>query len=194
MGLEIGRRLVHASGAAVPGAYLLDTRVLETGLLTWSAVRALAVVGLLVISGLEAARLYGGVEHPIYERLAREYEQDTVAGYAMYALGATATVFVFDPTLAVPALFMLTLGDPVSGVLSGGTLRRIARLRVLVGMFAVCLLLASPFVPSYVAVAGALAATVADGVKPRINGYVVDDNLTIPLFAGGAMWVALALG
>ncbi|WP_181692886.1 dolichol kinase [Natronomonas sp. LN261] len=194
MGLEIGRRLVHASGAVVPGAYLLDTRILETGLLTWSAVQALAVVGLLVIFGLEAARLYGGFDHPIYERLAREYEQDTVAGYAMYALGATVTVFVFEPTLAVPALFMLTLGDPVSGMLSGGTLRRIARLRVLVGMFSVCLLLASPFVPLYVAVAGALGATVADGVKPMINGYVVDDNLTIPLFAGGAMWVALVLG
>jgi len=193
MALEIGRRLVHASGAVVPAAYLLDGGVLETGLVTWSVVQALSVVGLLVTAGLEAARLYGGFEHAIYDRLTREYEQDTVAGYALYVVGGTITVFVFEPTIAVPALFMLTLGDPVSGMLSTGGLRPIARPRVLVGMFAVCFLLAFPFVPPLVAVAGAVGAAVADGVKPIIRGYVVDDNLTIPVVAAAAMWAALAV-
>ena len=192
MALEIGRRLVHASGAVVPAAYLLDTRVLEAGLVTWSVVQALAVVGLVVTAALEAARLYGGLEHVVYDRLTREYEQDTVAGYALYVVGGTITVFAFEPTVAVPALFMLTLGDPVSGTLSSGGLRRIARPRVLVGMFAVCLLLAFPFVPPLVAVAGAVGAALADGVKPVIRGYVVDDNLTIPVVAAAAMWAALA--
>lgn len=194
MALEIGRRLVHASGAVVPGAYLLDARLLESGLLTWSVVRGLAAVGLLATAVLEVARLYGGLEHAVYDRLTREYEHDTVAGYALYALGGTITVFAFEPTVAVPALFMLTLGDPVSGMLSTGGLRPIARPRVLVGMFLVCLLLALPFVPPLVAVAGALGATVADGVKPTVRGYVVDDNLTIPLLAAAAMQVALSLG
>lgn len=191
MSLEIGRRVVHASGAVVPGAYLLDVHVLETGLVTWPAIQALALVGLAVAIGLEAARLYGGLEHAIYDRLTREYEQDTVAGYAMYALSGTVTVLVFEPRLAVPAIFMLTLGDPVSGLLSSGELRRVARPRVLVGMFVVSLLFALPFVPPAVAVVGALGAMVADGVKPIIRGYVVDDNLTIPLVAAGGMWVAL---
>jgi len=194
MPLEIGRRLVHASGAVVPGAYVLDARLLESGLLTWSAVQAFAAVGLLVAAGLEIARLYGGLEHAIYDRLTREYEHDTVAGYALYALGVTITVFAFEPTVAVPAFFMLTLGDQVSGMLSTGELRPIARPRVLIGMFVVCLLLAFPFVPLLAAVAGALGATVADGVKPMMWGYVVDDNLTIPLFAAAAMQAALALG
>ena len=194
MALEIGRRLVHASGAVVPGAYLLDTRLLETGLLTWSVVRAIAAVGLLAVAVLEAARLYGGLEHAIYDRLTRPYERDTVAGYALYALGGTITVFAFGPTVAVPALFMLTLGDPIGGMLSTGGLRPVARPRVLVGMFLVCLALALPFVPPAAAVAGALAATVADGVKPRVRGYVVDDNLTIPVLAAVAMRAALSLG
>lgn len=193
MSFEIRRRLVHASGAVVPGAYLLDTHVLGTELLTWSTIQALAIVGLFVTAVLETARLYGGLEHAIYDRLTREYEQHTVAGYAMYVLGGTITVFAFEPRLAVPALFMLTLGDPVSGLLSSGELRRVARIRVLVGMFTVSLLLAFPFVPLPIAVVGALGATVADGVKPMINGYVVDDNLTIPLVAAGAMWVGLSL-
>lgn len=192
MALEPGRRLVHASGAVVPGAYLLDTHVLQTGIVTWSAIQLLAVAGLVVTAVLEAARLYGGFEHVIYDRLTREYEQDTVAGYALYVVGGTITAFVFEPQIAVPALFMLTLADPVSGMLSSGGLRKIARPRVLVGMFAVSFLLAIPFVPPIVAVAGALGATLADGVKPMINGYVVDDNLTIPVIAAGSMWVALA--
>ncbi|MFO7927672.1 MAG: dolichol kinase [Halobacteriota archaeon] len=191
MALEIGRRLVHASGAAVPAAYLLDTHVIETGVVTWSAVQVLAVAGLMVTVVLETARLYGGLEHAVYDRLTREYEQDSVAGYALYVVGATITVFLFEPTIAVPALFMLTLGDPISGMLSSGGLRPIARPRVLVGMFAVCFLIAYPFVSPLAALAGAFGATLADGVKPILNGYVVDDNLTIPIIAAGAMWLAL---
>lgn len=191
MAIELGRRLVHASGATVPAAYLLDTHVLEAGLLTWSAVQILAVVGIVGTAILEVARLYGGLEHAIYDRLTREYERNSVAGYALYVLGGTVTVFAFEPTVAVPALFMLTLADPVSGMLSSGGLRLIARPRVLVGMFTVCLLLAFPFVPPIAAVAGALGGTLADGIKPKIGGYVVDDNLTIPVFAAFAMWAAL---
>jgi dolichol kinase len=193
MSLEIGRRLVHASGAVVPGAYLLDSHVLGTETLTWPVIQALAIVGLFVTAVLEALRLYGGFEHVVFDRLTREYERHAVAGYAMYVLSGTITVFVFDPRLAVPALFMLTLGDPVSGLLSSGELRRVARLRVLVGMFTVSFLLAYPFVPLPIAVLGALGAMVADGVKPMINGYVVDDNLTIPLVAAGAMWAGLSI-
>ncbi len=193
MSLEVRRRLVHASGAVVPAAYLFDSRVLEAGFVTWSAIQATAVVGLIVTTILEAARLYGGLEHPIYDRLTRKYERNTVAGYAMYVLSGTITVFAFEPKLAVPALFMLMLADPVSGVLSSGELRRVARARVLVGMFTVSFLLAIPFVPLAVAVVGAIGATVADGVKPIIRGYVVDDNLTIPLAAAGSMWMALTV-
>lgn len=193
MAPEIGRRLVHASGAVVPAAYLLDTHVLRTGTLVWSTIQAILVVGLVVTATLETARLYGGLEHVIYDRLTREYEQETIAGYALYVLGGTITVFLFAPQVAVPALFMLTLGDPVSGLLSGGELRIIARPRVFLAMFTVSFALAFPFVPPVAAVAGALGATVADGVKPIVAGYVVDDNLTIPLFGATAMYLALSV-
>jgi dolichol kinase len=42
-------------------------------------------------------------------------------------------------------------------------------------------------------VAGAGAATAADGVKPTIAGRVLDDNLTIPIAAGAAMALVLLL-
>lgn len=193
MALEIARRLVHASGAILPGAYLVDIHVLQTGLVTWSVVQALTVFGLVLTTVLEGARLYGGVEHPIFDRLARDYEQHTIAGYALYVVGATITVFAFEPAIAVPALLMLTLGDPVSGVLSSGGLRTITRPHVLLGMFTASFLLAFPFVPPVVAVAGALGATVADGFKPKILGHVVDDNLTISVLGALSMWAALSV-
>ena len=192
MSLELGRRLVHASGATIPGAYLLDRHVLETGLVTWRVVQAVAVAGLLATAVLEFLRLSGTLEHPIYDRLTREYEQDKAAGYALYVLSGTAVVLAFEPQVAVPALFMLTLGDPVSGLLSTGELRTVKRPRVLIGMFLVSLALAYPFVGAVAAVAGALGAMLADGVKPTVGDYVIDDNLTIPIAAAIPMWVVLA--
>lgn len=192
MPFEIRRRAVHASGALVPAAYLVDAHY-GVGLVTWRVVQALAVVGLVATALLEAARLYGGLEHAIYEQLTREYEQDSVAGYALYTLSGTIVILAFRPQIAVPALFMLTLADPVSGLLSSGELRRIARPRVLIGMFLVSFALAYPFVPPLAAAAGAFGAMVADGVKPTIRGWVVDDNLTIPILAAVLMWAMLSL-
>jgi hypothetical protein len=88
-------------------------------------------------------------------------------------------------------MLMLTLGDPVSGLLGSGELRTVKQPRVLATMFVVCAALAWPFLTPAAVVVAALAATLADGVKPRVRGYVVDDNLTIPLAASLAAWVAL---
>ena len=190
MAYELRRRLVHASGAAIPGAYLLD-EFLGVGIVTWELVQAVAVVGLVVTAILEVLRLRVGLEWAIYEQLTREYEQDSVAGYALYVFGATVVVLAFDPRIAVPALFMLTIGDPISGILSTGGLRK--QPRVLAAMFLVCLALALPFVPVVAAIAGAVGATIADGFKPVVGGFVVDDNLSIPIVAAAAMAVVLAV-
>jgi dolichol kinase len=55
-------------------------------------------------------------------------------------------------------------------------------------MFLVCFALAVPFLTAVLplpigvvaAAVGAAGATLADGVKPVVAGYVIDDNLTIP--------------
>ncbi|MFB6084333.1 MAG: dolichol kinase [Halorientalis sp.] len=186
MANEVARRLVHASGAGVPGLYLL-------GLLTWSQVRYVLVGGLAVTVALEVARLGFGFEWVVFDVLTREYEQTNLAGYALYVFSGSTTGLLFAPAIAAPAILMLTLGDPISGLLGTDELRTIKRPRVLVATFLVCTGLAVPFVPPVAAVLGGLAATLADGVKPTIGEYVIDDNLTIPLVAAGAMAVGRAL-
>ncbi|WP_331235200.1 dolichol kinase [Natronorarus salvus] len=203
---EIGRRLVHSSGVLAPAAYLL-------GILTWDQLIALLVLGVGVAAVLEVVRLRHGLDWWIYENLTREYEQEKVAGYALYMVGFAFLALLFAPAIAIPGMLMLAIGDPVSGFLGktfgdGGLSRK--PVPVLVATFVVCFVLAVPFVwagidPTVpgatavaatafaVAAAGALVATLADGVPLIVRDYVVDDNISIPVGAGVAMWLAFVV-
>ncbi|MFB6112603.1 MAG: dolichol kinase [Halodesulfurarchaeum sp.] len=181
---EFGRRLVHVSGTVVPVLYLVDV-------LAWDHVRYLLLSATVVGTALEVLRLRGVIDWDVYGRFTRDYEQDRIAGYALAIVGATVTAWIFGPRVAVPALMMLTIGDPVSGVLSRDSLE-IKQVYVLMATFGVCLAIASLlFVPFWSAASGALAATLADGVKPTIAGRVIDDNLSIPIASAVAMQAVL---
>lgn len=190
---ELQRRAVHACGAVIPAGWVV-------GLLSFQQVQALWI-GAAVLTGLlESARLGGRLASPIYDRLIREYERDHLAGYALYTVGM-ATVAVMpalgigvSPALAVAAMLMLAIGDPISGIAGSGELRPSKQGFVLLIMFGTCTLLAVPLVESELAaIAGGVGATVADGLKPVVLGRVVDDNLTIAPVAAAAMAVASAL-
>ncbi|NLV13022.1 dolichol kinase [Haloarcula argentinensis] len=188
---EVSRRLVHVTGAAVPLAHLLRPE-----LITWRVVQGFLAVALVVVCVLEAVRLTTGLDWVVYDRLTREYEQDNPAGYALYIVGIAIVAFAVElpsmsVTVAVPAMLMLAIGDPISGLLGSSDASNVKQVWVLLVMFGVCTLLAAPFVPPAAAVLGGIAATFADGVKPRIAGYVVDDNFSIPVLGALAMWVGV---
>ncbi|MFC6727897.1 dolichol kinase [Natronoarchaeum mannanilyticum] len=178
---EIKRRLVHISGTGMPVLYLLD-------IFSWENLQWFLLIGSSVAAILEVIRLSFGLDWWIYDKLTREYEQDNPAGYALYMFSLTIVVLLLEPRIAIPAMLMLTLGDPISGVLGSDELRAIKRPRVLATMFTICLLVAVPFLTLSAALLAAAAATVADGVKPRVLGFVIDDNLSIPLAAGLVGW------
>jgi dolichol kinase len=197
---EVARRVVHASTSAVPLSYVLFDVV------TWRRLQVFLLAAVVVGLGLELVRLRAGIDWWVFDRLTREYEQDNLAGYYLGAVGMTTVALVFPPPgvdplvtavaaepthVAVPAMLMLTVADPTSGLLSSGSLRPAKEGWVLLATFGVATLLAVPFVSSVAAVLGGVAATVADGVKPVIRGYVLDDNLTIPVSAAVTMYVAV---
>ena len=192
---EIGRRLVHAAGVLFPALYVVE-------LFSWDALRVLLVGGSIVAILLEVLRLRAGLDWWIYRKLTRPYEQTSVAGYALYMFSITAVALVFNPAVAIPAMLMLMLGDPVSGYLGSGEPRRIKRPRALAAMFVVSLVVIMPFalvvLPNWMwaLLAGVLAAvpaTLADGVTVRIRGRIVDDNLSIPVVGAVALWIAYAI-
>ena len=183
---EIARRGVHATGAGIPlSHYFLPD------LVTWELVQFFLVGALAVVTMLEILRLFGDLDWRIYDRLTREYEQDNPAGYALYMLSMTVVAFLVQPAVAMPAMLMLAIADPISGLLGANELRPAKQGWVLLATFGVATLLAVPFVPPLAAIAGGLGATVADGLKPVVAGYVIDDNLTIPPAAAAAMLLAL---
>ena len=186
---ELKRRLVHASGSGLVVLYLLAD-ALELGL-TWFRFQLLLVLlatGALV---LEFLRLQVGLDWRLYDVLTREYEQDNPAAYALYLISMAAVVVVFEPAIALPAMLMLALGDPISGTVSDNTLQRVKPPKVLITMFLVSTVVAIPFLPVAVALIAALGATIADGVTLEIRTYIIDDNLTIPIYAACLAWVAL---
>ena len=189
---EVARRLVHMSGTAVPLSYLFGG-----DLVSWRVIQMFLAAALVVVVGLEFLRLSVGLDWAIYDRLTREYEQDNPAGYALYIVGMAAVAGAVEVGLptdaAVAAMLMLAIGDPISGLLGSTDASNVKQLWVLLVMFGVCTLLAAPFVAPVAAVLGGFAATFADGVKPVVAGYVVDDNLSIPVLGAAAMWVGVTV-
>lgn len=186
---ELKRRLVHASGSGLVALYLLAD-ALDLGL-TWTRFRFLMVTlaaGALV---LEFLRLRVGLDWRLYDALTREYEQDNPAAYALYMISTAAVVLVFAPEIALPSMLMLALGDPISGAVSDDSLQRIKPPKVLITMFLVSTVLAVPFLPLAAALAAALGAMLADGVTLEIRTYIIDDNLTIPVYASVLAFLAL---
>ncbi|MFC4540888.1 dolichol kinase [Halosolutus amylolyticus] len=186
---ELKRRLVHASGSGLVALYLL-ANYLDLGL-TWPRFKILMVVLATGTIVLEFVRLRIGLDWRLYEVLTREYEQDNPAGYALYMISMAAVVVVFEPDIALPAMLMLSLGDPISGAVSDNTLQRIKPPKVLITMFLVSTVIAIPFLGLVAAMAAAVGATLADGVTLEIRTYIVDDNLTIPIYAAVLAWFAI---
>ena len=218
---SIARRGVHSLSSVVGLAYVI-------GLLRWNEVQILTGVGFAVIVLLEFDRLVLG--NSLLDPLYRDYEQESPAGYAYAITGMFFAVLLFEPSVAVAAVFVLSFADPVVGLISPNRLMRVKPPSVLAAMFVAAFVVITatgallPDVLNAVspleaplgnvfpsidltyaqAAAGAVGATFADGVKFRVagdkpielvepgmevKGYVVDDNITIPLYSGVLMTV-----
>ena len=191
---EYGRRAIHASGVGMPAIYLLD-------IVTWTELRYFMLVVTGIVFTLEFLRLVVGLNHRLYDEITRPYEQHAVAGYALYMLSMTSVAVLFGPAVTIPAMLMLILGDPVSGMLGDNAVDEHKRPAVVAAMFGLCFLLAVPFTVAGVdtaagdalavgvaaAVVGAACGAVADGIKPLVAGVALDDNLTIPPVAAAGI-------
>ncbi len=186
--LDLERRAVHLSGSLVPLAYLATV-------LSWRAIQLLLAAGAALAIGLETVRLFVGLDWAIFDRLTRSYEQTNPAGYALAVVAAAIVGWAFEPEIAVPAILLLTVVDPIAGLLSDidevDSVDRLKSPWVMAATFGVGLLVALPFLPLRAALPVAAVVVVADAVKPRIFGFVIDDNASIPLSAALIAWTVL---
>jgi len=204
--MEAKRKGIHLSGLSVPVAILIFGKAATAGLI---------VLALLAALFLERRRLAGKIRLPS----VRDHEAGRVAGYIYYIFGALFAVLLFPPQIAIAAMLMLSLGDAASGIIGsvvrGSAVRtrvmegqswRPKPLPVVAGTFAVCLLAGwfsqliegrfcpEPGILSFqVYMVGAAAATFADAVPLSFRNRVIDDNLSIPLLSGAAIYVAVLL-
>lgn len=183
---ELWRRVFHVAGGTPIGLYLIEW-------VSWPQIRLLYLGGIVLTMVLEAGRLLVGLDWWVFRELTREYEAGNPAGYALYVVGAAVAVLAFEPRIAVPAVLMLALVDPLSGLLGQNEFGEPKRPTVLAITFGSAALIAIPFVPLPAAVLAGFVVMVADGLTPVIAGYVIDDNVTIPVGAAVAIWLAVQL-
>lgn len=187
-------------GSLIPAGYYFASR--EIAVIVLSSANAFFLL-------IEWLRLRGRIKFPTtLQTLLRQHEEKNVAGYIYFQIAALLSILIFDKTIAIAALLMLSIGDTAAGLagamIRGGDVRyneknTVKHPAIMAVMFAVCiaigLILSSlPLAPAYfsfrVYVAGALGATLGDAVPMRIMGTSIDDNLTIPLLAGVFMTAA----
>lgn len=145
----------------------------------------------------EFRRLKGAIKVPFL----RDTEEKQVGSHAFFMLGTWISVLAFDADIAIASIFMLTIGDPASSaahLLSKGS-SDLKKHRdvffkppcVILTMFIVSCSMGYLFLGSLaVAAVGGLGASLADGIRLKVYNFVIDDNLTIPLYAG--MFMSLA--
>lgn len=185
MDAEVRRRFGHASGSVVPSLYVFD-------LISWTQLQYIAVCMSAFVITWEVLRHRFGIDLlRVHKSIRRDYEEESVSSLFWGSLSSTAVVFIFRPMFALPAILMMMVADPVAGLLSTDELRSIKRPRAVAGMFLTSLLLALPFLVVEASFLAATGATIADSAKPRLRNFVVDDNLSIPIVAAAAAYVAV---
>lgn len=182
---ELGRRIFHILSSIIAIVYILD-------IYTWIEIQVIVALGFLSVAVLEYDRLIlKNRFFPFY----RDYEKNTLAGYAWAVFGIFVAVFLFKPTISVVSILILSFADPVQGVLYNifgpSSFRKVKPLYMLFVMFVVSFSVGGIFsilrevdLSLLQILGGSIGATIADGVKINFRGHIIDDNFTIPVYSG----------
>ena len=192
---EVKRKFIHLAGLSIPVIYYFVDK--KPGVIILGSVTAFYFLcELLRFINPEFNNFFWR----LFSSLLRRHERKDVTGTGYFLIGALLSIILFsiilfkdEKTYAIVCLYFLILGDffaALVGIKWGRT--KIFPPKSLEGSlacFSVCLLaaLAHKLNP-IVAITGALTATIAELVPLGIN-----DNLTIPIISGCAMWIVAYL-
>lgn len=184
-GVQPWRRIFHAGNALVV-AFLPPT----LGLSRWVVASLLGGVVVAMLAW-DVARLRSVELNALFFRwfpsLASDRERTQVASSTWYALGLMLVIALFPPAISVPSVLVLGLADPAASTV--GRIwgrKRIGKGTVLgtTVFVVVAAAVLAPFVGLQRAMAAALIVAAVEILPWRL-----DDNLTVPLAAGAALWL-----
>ena len=144
----------------------------------------LSILIFLII--IEYFRVVRKEKIPIFHILFREQEENSIGGQVYYFIGMILALSLFDFQIALAAILMMTLGDAAAaifGIAFGKHWIKSIKETAWEGIaaeFIVDIIIAYFIIGNwYIMIPMALTATLVETIFPH-----VDDNLTIPIFAG----------
>jgi len=182
-GLQPWRRVFHATNGTVLVLVLTFVPVPTRFVLLFLG----AVLAILVLA--DALRLVRKDLNILFFRtfsvLASPREEKGIASSTWYVLGALLVLLFYPRYAALAGILTLALADPMASVIG----RKWGRMKLGAGslegslvFFLVASLTLALFAPWPVAVATALATAAVEAIP-----WPVDDNLSVPLAAGGLL-------
>ena len=202
--MEIERKTFHLVGLAVPLVYQHAMRhhgctQREFATFAWCCT-ALTWIG--DVCRLMFPSIMNHFPYSLLNRVMREKERTQLSGTCYFGLGCTLSMTLFPPAVAVLSIIWLVLGDMMAaliGVSFGGEAVVVKMGREgkksfegSLAMFVVCVgtglwSFVGIYLAEYVVLVGALVATLVEAWEP----FMLNDNITIPIFSGAAMQWAL---
>lgn len=187
MALELRRKSVHLIGLIVPIFYIFIERH-----------QAIIAVGVLVFIALLIELLktlwssFRVVFYEAFTPLLRSHERNgAVTGATYFLIGIFLPILLFPKILAIVCIFFMILGDMAAALIGKkwGRTKLFSRksLEGSLACFLVCILIALVKFNPVVAAIGALVATMVEVLPTKL-----DDNLTMPLLSGLAMYLVLS--
>lgn len=180
---ELTRKFVHIAFSAIPlSYYLLPQPFGILGLIL--ATTSLVLVDILRLRWKRVSvlftRCFGG--------MLRGGEDRDLLGSSYYVMSACVCVLVFEQDIALSALANLVIGDSVAALVGrrfGGPRFGDKSLAGSIACFTACMIVGLLIIrSSWIVLAGALVATIAEAAPVSVN-----DNIRVPILSGLVMQV-----
>lgn len=191
--LEVKRQLMH-----------IIVGILIVALLYFNLINALILLIVFII-GFFISLLSRKFKIPVIYSFLKKFdrkedlERFPGKGLVFYVFGSFLAVLIFPKEIAMASIIILALGDSVSRLVGPyGYLRHPFHSEkflegVIAGVF-MATLGAMFFVSFLQAFFASVVAMLIEGIDLEIKRFKIDDNLLIPVVAGGVIWLIKSLG
>ncbi|MBI2652259.1 hypothetical protein HYX00_02230 [Candidatus Woesearchaeota archaeon] len=159
------------------------------------------VILITAIVGIILSYLSKKIKIPIIHNLLEIFERKEELkkfpgkGIIFYFIGVYVALLLFPKDIAMASIMVLAFGDSIShlyGLHFGKIKHPLSKTKFLEGTiagFVAGFIGALAIVPWHEAFFASLAAMIVEAIEIKIGTEQIDDNLIVPLVAGGIIWV-----